>query len=119
MRPLLKIRARRRHESGEMNGLEARYSQHLEMLRQTGRVASWRFEAVKLRLARKTFLTVDFWVVKPDGLVELHEVKGHWEDDARVKTKVAAEMFHEFQFIGVTYDRRLGWVEERFGREEA
>lgn len=117
MRPILKIRARRRQHEGEMNGLEARYAQHLNMLQSTGRVQSWRFGAVKLRLAKKTYLTVDFWVVLPDGHVELHEVKGHWEDDARVKTKVAAETFHEFQFVGVTHDRRAGWQYERFGQE--
>lgn len=110
----MRVRARKRHVEGQMNGLEARYSQHLELLRNTGRVASWRFEAVKLKLAPKTFLTVDFWVVLPDGGIELHEVKGFWEEDARVKTKVAAEMFHEFQFVGVMFDRRAGWVEERF-----
>ncbi len=115
MRPLLKIRARKRHVEGEMNGLEARYAAHLHMRQHTGQIASYRFEAVKLRLAKKTFLTVDFWVVMPDGNVELHEVKGHWEDDARVKTKVAAEMFHEFTFVGVTYDRRTGWQYEQFG----
>ena len=113
----MKIRARKRHESGEMNGLESRYASHLQMLQHTGQIASYRFEAVKLRLAKKTFLTVDFWVVMHDGHVELHEVKGHWEDDARVKTKVAAEMFHEFAFVGVTYDRRAGWQYERFGEE--
>lgn len=101
-----------------MNGLEARYSIHLEMLRQTGRVESWRFEDMKFRLANRTFYTPDFWVVLPDGQVELHEVKGRWEDDARVKLKVAAERFHEFGFVAITYDRRAGWVQERFGKTE-
>lgn len=119
MNPQIKMSARKRHHDGEMNGLEARYAIHLCMLERTGQIASWRFEAVKLRLAKKTFLTIDFWVVKPDGSVELHEVKGHWEDDARVKTKVAAEMFHEFQFVGVTYDRRAGWQYELFGERKA
>lgn len=115
MRPMVKIRARARHQSGEMNGLESRYAAHLQMRQLTGQIASYRFEAVKLRLAKKTFLTVDFWVVMPDGHVELHEVKGFWEDDARVKTKVAAEMFHEFTFVGVSWDRRAGWQYEKFG----
>ena len=114
MRPMLKVRARRRHTSGEMNGLEARYASHLDTLKLTGQITSYRFECVKLRLARKTFLTVDFWVVTPDGFIELHEVKGFWEDDARVKTKVAAEMYHEFHFVGVTFDKRAGWQYEKF-----
>jgi hypothetical protein len=27
-----------------------------------------------------------------DGQLQAHEVKGHWEDDARVKIKVAASL---------------------------
>lgn len=114
MRSMLKIRARRRHVNGEMNGLESRYASHLETQRMIGAIAKWRFEAVKLRLARKTFITVDFWIVYPDGHVELHDAKGFWEEDARVKMKVAAEMFDEFDFVGVTFDRRKGWEFEKF-----
>ncbi len=45
--------------------------------------------------------------------MEMHEVKGFWEDDARVKIKVAAELFREFEIVGV--QRRKGeWGEERF-----
>ncbi len=39
--------------------------------------------------------------------------KGPKEDNARVKIQVAAELFPEFEFVGV--QRRKGeWVEERF-----
>lgn len=113
----MKMRARTRHVPGKMNGLEARYAAHLDELQDIGAILIYRFETVKLRLADKTFLTVDFWVVKHDGSVELHEVKGHWEDDARVKIKVAAEMFHEFRFFGVTWNRRFGWTYEYLGDE--
>lgn len=46
--------------------------------------------------------------------MELHEVKGHWEDDARVKIKVAAEQHPWFRFLAV---RARGgvWEIERFG----
>ena len=36
-----------------------------------------------------------------DWLVELHEVKGFWEDDARLKIKVAAKQHWMFTFVGV------------------
>ena len=35
-----------------------------------------------------------------NGQIELHEVKGFWMDDARVKIKVAAEMY-PFKFVAI------------------
>lgn len=112
------VRARGRvvHQPGRMNGLETRYAELLELAQRIkpAEVASFRFEALKLRLADKTFFSPDFVVIRPDGLIELHEVKGHWEDDARVKVKVAAEMYPEFQFVGITWSRAQGWQYEQF-----
>jgi hypothetical protein len=86
---------------GEMNRTEAAYAQVLEAEKIAGDVQWWRFEGVKLRLADKTFLTVDFAVMVRDGTLEMHEVKGFWEDDARVKIKVAADQY-PFRFIAIT-----------------
>ena len=96
------IDSRRRHVANEMNGIEKKYAAYLETRRLCGEIAGWKFEGIKLKLARATFYNPDFLVVKNDGRLELHETKGHWEDDARVKTKVAAEMFPEFRFVVVT-----------------
>ena len=71
-------------------------------------------EAVKLRLADKTFYTPDFVVIRADGGIELHEVKGHWEDDARVKIKVAATQHPWFRFLAVKAGK-TGWQYETFG----
>ena len=91
-----------------MNKTEARYSAHLEMLRSANEIAWYKYEALKFRLADKTFYTPDFVVMLPDGVIEIHEVKGYWEDDARVKIKVAAETF-PFQFIAITEQpKKLG-----------
>lgn len=76
-----------------MNGTESKYASRLEILRRAGEIRSWAFEQVKIRLADKTFYTPDFLVVTNDGTIEFHETKGFWEDDARVKIKVAAEVF--------------------------
>jgi hypothetical protein len=73
-----------------MNKLEAAYAQQLEAERRAGSVAWYAFEIAKWRLADKTFYTPDFLVMRADGALECHEVKGFWEDDARVKIKVAA-----------------------------
>lgn len=77
----------------------------------------WMYEAIKLRLAGNTFYTPDFFLPRSLKFVE---VKGFWRDDARVKIKVAAEMFPMFEFIAVTKDRRSGeWTEEQIGRTRA
>lgn len=94
-----------------MNKLEASYALHLEERKLAGDVLSFFFESVKFRLADKTFYTPDFLVMRGDGQIEVHEVKGFWEDDARVKIKVAAETF-PFRFLAIKKGR-MGWeVEE-------
>ena len=97
-----------------MNGLEGSYADHLELRKLTGEIKDWKFEPFKLKLADKTYFAVDFTLVMLDGLIECHETKGHWEDDARVKIKVAARMFPEFKFVGVCWDKREGWKFEGF-----
>ncbi|TAA12540.1 hypothetical protein EA658_09940 [Pseudoxanthomonas winnipegensis] len=96
-----------------MNKTEAAYAAHLELRRQAGEVIWWKFEAVKLQLAKATFLTIDFFVQLATGELEAHEVKGYWEDDARVKVKVAAAMY-PFRFLAVQKDGS-GWKFEDFG----
>lgn len=115
----MRMLARARHERGVMNKLEARYAAHLEERRMAREIASWRFEEVRLLLAPNTTITPDFWIVLPDGEVQVHEVKGHWEDDARVKVKVAAERWHEFAWLAVRWDKRDGWQYETFGGHNA
>lgn len=84
-----------------MNKTEAAYDEHLRILKYAGKILYYEFEAIKFRLADNTFYTPDFLVQQADGTLEVHEVKGHWEDDARVKIKVAAE-HKPFLFIAVT-----------------
>lgn len=112
--PVLCAKAVRRafHKAGEMNKTEAAYAAYLEMLKHAGEIADYRFEAVKLRLADKTFYTPDFIVLAPDGVLEMHEVKGFWEEDARVKIKVAAAQF-PFRFVAITRDKG-NWSFESF-----
>lgn len=100
-----------------MNKLEAAYAQHLEARRAAGEIADFGFERIKLRLARSTFYTPDFDVVLLDGAVEIHETKGYWQEDARIKIKVAAGMFPAFRFFGIRKRKARdggGWDVERF-----
>jgi len=92
---------RPRHVAGEMNGMEKRYAAHLETRRLVGEIIGWKFEAIKLKLARATFYNPDFLVLKLDWRIELHETKGKMEDDAAVKLKLATQMFPEFRIVVV------------------
>lgn len=101
-----------------MNQTEAEYAELLEAQRLAGEILSWAFESVKLRLADRTFYTPDFQVMRADLSIEFHEVKGHWEDDARVKIKVASEVWWMYRFLAVRPKRKRdggGWEIEEFG----
>lgn len=92
------FRSRGRHRPGVMNRLESKYAAKLESDKNTGHVQWYAFEAIKLKLADKTYLTPDFLVMTNDGYLECHEVKGFMYDDAAVKLKVAANKF-PFKFV--------------------
>lgn len=89
-----------RLKTGQMNKTETAYAAQLESLCIAGSVLWYRFEGMKLRLADSTFYTPDFAVMVANGQMEMHEVKGFWQDDARVKIKIAADMY-PFRFIAV------------------
>lgn len=102
--------------TGAMNKTEARYDAYLWEQRHAGAVVWHKFEPLKLRLADSTFYSPDFAVLLADGFLEMHEVKGFWEDDARVKIKVAASIY-PFRFIAVTAEAKKrggGWKVEQF-----
>ena len=106
-----------RLKTGQKNKTEQAYE--LEVLKpamQNGSVSWYRFEGVKLRLADNTFYTPDYCVMRSDGTMEMHEVKGFWQDDARVKIKVAADMY-PLKFIAVKRQAKKnggGWSIEEF-----
>lgn len=94
------VRALGRLKTGTMNATERAYAAELELMRQSGEVAWYKFEGVKLRLADNTFYTPDFAVMLINGALQMHEVKGFWTDDARVKIKVAADLY-PFEFFAL------------------
>ncbi len=105
-----------RLKAGAMNQTERAYAQHLEALKADGRVLWYRFEGIKLRLADTTFYTPDFAVLAATGLLEMHEVKGHWQDDARAKIKIAADQY-PMRFLAVKVRPKQdggGWSVEDF-----
>lgn len=105
-----------RLKTGQMNKTEAAYAERLRALQHAGEILWHRFEGIKLRLADNTFYTPDFAVLAADGVMELHEVKGFWQDDARAKIKIAADQY-PFRFIAVRVRPKReggGWAVEEF-----
>ena len=105
-----------RLKTGAMNKTEAAYDAHLAALQHAGQIQWRKFEGLKLRLADNTFYTPDFAVMSADGVIECHEVKGFWQDDARAKIKVAADLY-PFRFLAVRVKPKKeggGWAVEAF-----
>lgn len=105
-----------RLKAGAMNKTEQAYDQHLALLQHAGEILWRRFEGLKLRLADNTFYTPDFAVMAADGVIECHEVKGYWLDDARTKIKIAAGQY-PFRFIAIKARPKKeggGWDVEAF-----
>ena len=94
-----------------MNKLEKARAIVLEAMKRAGKIRSWRYEKLTLKLAHDCRYTPDFFVVENDGGITLEETKGHWRDDARVKIRVAAEQFPEFTFQGVQLAKGVWQIE--------
>lgn len=126
---------RKRHIPGEMNKAEALFAETLEARPD---VLSWEFERWTVTLADGCKLTPDFrCLIDRAGVIEtvFYEVKAqwnrkmkrkagtvkvrkaHWEDDARVKFKMAAELHPEYHWIGVSRNQDGTYQEEIFGAE--
>lgn len=84
---------------GTMNRTEQRYADLLQVRLLAGEILWWAYEPWKFKLASLCFLTPDFGVMRPDGTLECHEVKGGWiEEDAMIKLKTLGEL-HPFVVI--------------------
>ena len=104
-----------RLRTGQMNATEAEYARELEARPD---VLWHKFEGFKLRLADNTFYTPDFAVLAADMVIECHEVKGFWMDDAKAKIKIAADLY-PFRFKALKARAKKhggGWEEEDFSR---
>ena len=100
-----------------MNKLELGYATHLGFHQAAGAIRWWAFEALKFRLADRTWYTPDFVIEFADGHMEVHETKGHWREDARIKIKVAAVQFPWLIFYGITKDKDGRYRNERFSND--
>lgn len=97
-----------RMKQGRMNKTEQAYANHLETLKQIGQIKAWWFEPEGLRLANRSFYHPDFRVMLDNNLIEFHEVKGFFRDDAKDKIKMAAEVHWLYRFV-VVRKVKGGW----------
>lgn len=114
------ITARAARTVSGLNKLEQEYYAHLLRLKANGEIADCMPQPLKLNLAPGLACTYtpDFLVIRTDGVLEFHETKGYWQDDARVKIKVAAAKF-PFIFVAVTKPRKsTPWQYEYFTKEQ-
>lgn len=112
-----KTYAKGRRPPGVMNSLETKYANYLETLKNDGEILWWAYEGIRLRLAKNTTYTPDFFVMTKDGELQVWETKGGiWTAESRVKIKVAAEMY-PFRFFGVQWKKKQ-WKVEEFSSNE-
>lgn len=97
-----------------MNKTEQARAIDLEAMKRAGLIAAWWYERWTFKLADDTRFTPDFVIQKPDGSLEVEEVKGFWRDDARVKLKVFVDQF-PFPVRAYTKAKsHTGWDVETF-----
>jgi hypothetical protein len=123
---VVNIRAIATMHRREMNRAESKYAEYLRERLMVGEIRWWAFECWKFRLADDTYYTPDFIVVDNALRIEAHEVKAEWstgkpgwQEDARIKIKVAAEQY-PIRFVAMTLMKDHSWHVEEFirGREE-
>jgi len=109
------------NQAGRMTKAEAAFRDRLTVDVNRGIIQWFRFEALKLRLADRTWYTPDFVVMDEACILNCFEIKEiwakdgkpHWEDDARVKFKVVAEQYPILQFTAAAWNRSTGqWTFE-------
>lgn len=105
-----------RMKAGRMNKTEMAYELELSAMKSAGLIQWYKFEGVNLRLADNTHYRPDFIVMNAEGVIEIHEVKGQWRDDAKVKIRVAADIY-PFIFKAIRRKPKYqggGWEVETF-----
>ncbi len=109
-----------RLKSGQMNKTETQYAAELELLKRSGSIKDYWFEAIKLKIAEGScFYSPDFMVLNDKDELELHEVKGSphiFTDDAKVKVKVCATKYPFKLFVVYPRAKKLGggWIRQEF-----
>lgn len=102
-----------RMKAGQRNKTEQAYENYLTLLYKMEKIAWFRFEGIRFRLADSLTYTPDFMIMLPNGLIEAHEIKGSkaiFMDDSKAKIKMAAKDY-PFTFKVVFPVKGGGWEE--------
>jgi hypothetical protein len=97
---------------------EQEYAALLAMWQRDEIVQRWRYEAIRLTLAPRTTITLDWYVVMAsarDTRIQLHETKGAWfREDGWQKLKQAAALYPEFRIFLVqkVKGQQVGWQQQ-------
>lgn len=92
---------------------EPRYAAYLDEQITAGAIARQDYEPETLVLGTGARFTPDFRVVRNDGVVEFHEVKGRKREAAIVRLKVAARL-HPYIFRMVKWNSKAkSWDSSR------
>jgi hypothetical protein len=110
--------AKGRLKDFEMTKLEERYAAYLDQQKLAGAIKWWAFERIKIKVAKNTHITLDFFVMTDLDELQARDTKANRKavtDDALAKTKVAAELC-PWPFFFVYPRDDGGWDMERIGR---
>jgi hypothetical protein len=110
--------AKGRLKDDEMTKLERRYAAYLDQQKFAGAIKWWAFERIKIKVAKNTHITLDFFVLTDLDELQARDTKAHRlavMDDALVKTKMAAELC-PWRFFFVYPREDGGWDMEQVGR---
>lgn len=91
---VLNLEHRPADEESRLNKLE---KDRLAYLRSQSK-PSLRIQAITLKLAFDTRLTMDFSYIGEDSRIWFEDVKGFQREDALIKARMAARLFPEFRF---------------------
>lgn len=97
----------------KMNKTEAARARDLDSMKRAGLIAEWWYEKWTFKLGDDLRYTPDFVIQKPNGALEVEEVKGFWRDDARAKVKMFVELY-PFPVRAYTKNRHDTWDVETF-----
>jgi hypothetical protein len=110
--------AKGRLKDGEMTKLERECAAYLDQQKLAGAIKWWAFERIKIKIAKNTHITLDFFVMTDLDELQARDTKANRKavtDDALAKTKVAAELC-PWPFFYVYPRDDGGWDMERIGR---
>ena len=84
---------------------EAEYAGTLETRKRAGEIVDYGYERMTLRLPGDVRYTPDFDAVLPDGIIEMHEVKGMLREVARDRLRSAVATYPHLRWFLIGQSR--------------